>query len=331
MRVGELLGASEVARRDFPPLRPGVSVVVPVYRSGASLPILVDGVCSAFGDLPHEVILVDDGSPEETWAVVRQLAMRRNNVVGMRLGRNAGQHNALLAGVRAARFEVTVTMDDDLQNPPGEIPALLNAMSDDVDVVYGTPDHVSQRRWRRSSSWLTRTLLASAIGAENASRMSSFRAFRTSLRHGFDADLGPAVSLDALLSWATSRFASAPVRHDPRTDGSSHYTFRRLLRFAIDTATGYSAVPLQLATTLGLVTALFGVGVLAWVIGRPLVTRETVPGFPFLASIVTIFAGVQLLTLGVIGEYLARMHFRVMRKPTYVIVERVGPSDARDA
>ena len=284
----------------------------------------MDRVHVALEGLAHEVILVDDGSPIETWAMISELTRSDGRLVGIRLSRNTGQHNALVAGVRKAQFDVTVTIDDDLQNPPEEIPSLLNALVDGVDVVYGSSAQVAQRRWRRNSSVWTRGLMASALGAENAARMSSFRAFRTRLRDGFDADLGPSVSLDALLSWSTSQFTSVTVRHDHRTEGRSHYTFRRLVRFALDTATGYSAVPLQVATTLGVLTALFGVGVLVWVIGALTFSGTSVPGFPFLASIVAIFSGVQLITLGIIGEYLARMHFRVMRKPTYVIAEHIG-------
>ena len=164
--------------------------------------------------------------------------------------------------------------------------------------------------------------MASSLGVDNAARMSSFRLFRTHLRDGFDGDLGPGVSIDALLSWSTSRFASVDVQHSERAEGRSNYTFRKLLRFALDTATGYSAVPLQIAMTLGLITAVFGVGVLFWVIGRQIVQGTDVPGFPFLASMIAIFSGVQLITIGIIGEYLARMHFRVMHKPTYVVAER---------
>lgn len=305
----------------------GVSVVVPVYRSVATLPVLVQRIHAALIDVDHEVLLVDDGSPADTWAMVSSLAATDARVIGLRLGRNAGQHNALVAGVRAARYATTVTLDDDLQNPPEEIPTLLAALVDGVDVVYGSPEVVAQRWWRHTSSRWTRSLMASALGAENAARLSSFRALRTGLRVGFATDLGPAVSLDALLSWSTSRFTSVTVRHEHRAEGRSHYTFRKLMRFALDTATGYSAVPLQIATTLGAVTAVFGVGVLVWVVGRLVVTGSSVPGFPFLASIIAIFSGVQLITLGIIGEYLARMHFRVMRKPTYVIAERVGGAD----
>ena len=305
----------------------GVSVVVPVYQSTKTLPVLVRIVSTVLGEEPHEIILVDDGSPSETWGIVRGLADSADCVIGLRLGRTSGQHSALVAGVRAARFDVVVTMDDDLQNPPEEIPRLLAALDEGVDVVYGSPKRAAQRGWRRVSSFFTRALMESALGAENAHRMSSFRAFRTDLREGFSADLGPAVSLDALLSWSTSRFSAIVVEHHERAEGESSYTFGRLLRFAVDTATGYSAIPLQMAMALGLLTALFGVVVLAWVIGRLLVTGSSTAGFPFLASIIAIFSGVQLVTLGIIGEYLARMHFRVMRRPTYVIADRAGLRD----
>lgn len=301
-------------------------MVVPVFRSTSTRGSLVQRIDCALSDRSYEILLVDDGSPSETWEIVGDLAVANRNVSGIRLGRNSGQHSALLAGVRAARFGVTVTIDDDLQNPPEELPLLVEALVDEFDVVYGTPAEVEQPRWRRSSSLWTRGLMSTALGAENASKMTSFRAFRTRLRDGFEGDLGPAVSLDALLSWSTSRFGSVTVRHDPRSEGRSNYTFRKLLRFALDTATGYSAVPLQLALALGLLTAVFGVGVLVWVVGRLIITGISIPGFPFLASVIAIFSGVQLLTLGIIGEYLERMHFRVMRKPTYVVAEQVGGS-----
>ena len=302
----------------------GVSVVVPVYRSTDTLPVLVDRLDAALTGVPHEIVLVDDGSPSATWAVVRGLAASHSHVVGVRLGRNAGQHSALLAGVRAARYELTATLDDDLQNPPEELPGLLAALTDEVDVVYGRPRAVAQRRWRRGGSNGLRTVMSGVLGVEHAALLSSYRVFRTALRDGFAADLGPGVSLDALLSWSTSRFIAHDVAHHDRAVGRSNYTFRRLLRFAIDIATGYSALPLQVATTVGIATSLFGLVLLVWVLGRLALSGGSPPGFPFLASMIAIFSGVQLMTLGIIGEYLARMHFRVMRRPSYVVAERVG-------
>ena len=306
--------------------RTGVSVVVPVFRSTDSLEALVERVDRVLGQRgPYEVILVDDGSPQETWEVVAGLASASPCVRGVRLGRNFGQHSALVAGIRQARYPVTVTIDDDLQNPPEEIPRLLDTLHEqDLDVVYGVPDRMVQSLPRRIAGRITRKSLASGLGQDSALDFSSFRAFRTRVRDAFANDLGTNVSLDALLTWGTGRFGSIRVRHDARERGSSNYTYRRLLRFAIDTTTGYSTAPLQFASVLGLATAFLGFLALVWVVVYPLVVGRTVEGFPFLASTIAIFSGVQLLTLGIIGEYLSRMHFRVMRKPTYVISEVTG-------
>lgn len=303
-----------------------VSVVVPVYRSTDSLIALVDRLDEAFSHLgDYEVILVDDGSPAETWAVITELAARSNRVRGFRLGRNFGQHSALVAGVRQARFPIVVTLDDDLQNPPEEIPRLIAALEErDLDVVYGVPERMEQSLPRRLAGRITRKSLGSGLGQESALEFSSFRAFRTRIREAFASDVGTNVSLDALLTWGASRFGSVAVRHDPRAMGTSNYTYRRLLRFAVDTTTGYSTAPLQFASILGLATAFLGFLSLLWVVIYPLVVGRTVQGFPFLASTIAIFSGVQLLTLGIIGEYLSRMHFRVMRKPTYVISQVAG-------
>jgi len=228
----------------------------------------------------------------------------------------------LLAGVRQAKNPVIVTLDDDLQNPPEEVPHLLEALSDDVDVVYGLPKQAKQSAWRRFSSVSSKWLMRYALGFLRATEISAFRAFRTKLRDSFDRDLGPGVSLDAVLNWATTRFGSVEVRHDSRAEGQSNYNFRKLFRFMLDTATGYSTVPLRFATSLGLSTVALSLGVLIWVLGRPLITGESVPGFPFLAATIAIFSGVQLIVLGVLGQYIGRMHFRVMNKPTYTIADR---------
>lgn len=310
---------------------PGVSVVVPVFRSEETLEELVSRLDATLAPLgPYEVILVDDGSPDTTWEVVRRLSSQNSRVSGIRLGRNFGQHNALVAGIRAASLPITVTMDDDLQNPPEELPTLVRTLlRDNLDVVYGVPQSVEQSLPRKLAGRITRLALRGGLGVESAPDVSSFRAFRTRIRDAFASDIGTNVSLDALLTWGGNRFGSVRVRHDPRNVGTSNYTFGKLLRFAVDTTTGYSTLPLQVASILGLATAAFGLGVLVFVTARPIITGESVPGFPFLAATIAIFSGAQLLTLGVIGEYLARMHFRIMHKPTYVISE--ATSDGTDA
>jgi undecaprenyl-phosphate 4-deoxy-4-formamido-L-arabinose transferase len=162
------------------------------------------------------------------------------------------------------------------------------------------------------------------MGTEAARNASAFRAFRTRVRNGFADYRGPSVAIDVLLTWGTSRFAAVPVRHEPRQVGSSNYSLRKLLTLAITLVTGFSTLPLQLASWVGFGFTLFGLGVLAYVVGRYLIEGGSVPGFPFLASIMAIFSGGQMFALGIIGEYLARMHFRMMDRPAYVIRQARG-------
>ena len=307
-------------------LSQGLSVVVPVYRSERTLRTLVDRVSASLAKQDFEIILVDDASGDGTWREITTLAKANTRVKGLRLGRNSGQHSALLAGVRVARFATVVTLDDDLQNPPEEISKLLAALSVDVDVVYGVSTSIKQNFYRRLGSKVARKFFASMLGFGSAISMSSFRVFRTELRSGFDSSLGPNIALDALLTWSTSRFAVAEVAHDERAEGTSHYTFRKLVRFMIDMATGYSTLPLRMATAIGFTTIVFGLLLFVFVAGRPLIYGDAVPGFPMLASSITIFSGVQILLLGVLGEYIGRMHFRVMNKPTYMIAETTTQS-----
>jgi len=164
-------------------------------------------------------------------------------------------------------------------------------------------------------------VLQSVMGAEAARSASSFRLFRTRLRESFSEFRGPFVSIDVLMTWGTSRFTNLLVKHHPREHGSSNYNFRKLLLHAIDLATGFSALPLRLASFLGFAFTLFGLGVFVWVVGRYFVVGTSIPGFPFLASIIAIFSGAQLFALGIFGEYLARIHFRTMDRPSYSVKE----------
>ena len=308
-----------------------ISVLVPVYRSSISLPQVVARTQTALADVVHEIILVEDASGDATWETVQALVSQNPNVRGLRLGRNAGQHSALLAGVRAARFTVVVTLDDDLQNPPEEIPRLVEALDQlQADVVYGVPVDAAHAGWRRGSGWLVRRSMKSVLGVSEVVNMSSFRAFRTELRDSFAVNLGPGVSLDALLAWGSSRFASVEVRHDARRYGQSTYSLGKLFRFALDTLTGYTTVPLRITTALGFATAAAGLLVMFVFVLIPFAKGISVQGFPFLASIIILFSGIQLVTLGVMGEYLGRMHFRIMNRPEYVVAEEVGPTQNDD-
>ena len=270
------------------------------------------------------MILVNDGSRDRSWAVVQQLARARPWVRGIDLMRNYGQHNALLCGVRHARGDMVVTLDDDLQNPPEEIPKLLARLAEGFDVVYGTPDRETHGLWRNLASRLTKRILEGAMGVDIGRNVSAFRVFRRSLRTAFVDYRSPFVSLDVLLTWASTRFAAVTVRHESRRVGASNYTLARLVLHALNMMTGFSTWPLRLASLAGFGFTLLGVLVFLFVAGRYLIQGGVVPGFPFLASIIAIFGGAQLFALGVIGEYLGRLHYRMMERPTYAIRDQTS-------
>ncbi len=242
--------------------------------------------------------------------------------------RNYGQHNALLCGIRASQYDVIVTVDDDLQHPPEEIPKLLAKLAQGFDVVYGTPEREEHGFLRDLASLTTKMALQNVMGASIARQVSAFRAFRAEVAGAFSHYEGSFVSIDVLLTWGTNRFAAVPVVHEPRKQGASGYTFRKLITHAMNMMTGFTTLPLQIASLVGFVFTFFGFCVLAYVLVRYFTHGDPVPGFPFLASIVAVFSGAQLFALGIIGEYLARMHLRSLQKPPYVVRSGVASENA---
>ena len=310
-----------------------ISVVVPVFRSAQMLRELHRRLVAALGSLGRtfEIVLVEDSGGDGSWGVIAELAKEDSRVRGLRLARNFGQHNALLCGIRAARGALIVTIDDDLQNPPEEIHRLIERLDQGFDVVYGTPVKETHGFMRDQASRITKLALQGAMGAESASKVSAFRVFRTRLRDAFGAYRSPTVNIDVLLTWGTTRFAAVDVRQDERMVGGSGYTFVKLVNHAINMMTGFSTLPLQVASVLGLAFGAVGLLILMYVVGRYMIQGGSVPGFTFLASIVAIFSGVQLFALGIFGEYLARMHFRSMERPPYALLEQTHVPQAQVA
>jgi undecaprenyl-phosphate 4-deoxy-4-formamido-L-arabinose transferase len=304
------------------------SVVIPVFNGANTLPDLVERLTQVLPNLcdEYEIILINDGSHDQSWETIVQSIDQHPSIVGINLMRNYGQHNALLCGITAAQNDIIITMDDDLQHPPEQIPLLVAKLAEGYDVVYGTPIQRQHGLWRNAASWLMKLLLQRAMGAQTAESISAFRAFRAQVRQAFMNYRSPYVNIDVLLTWGTTRFTAIPTHHAPRELSTSNYTFSKLLVHTINMITGFSIWPLQMASIIGLLSTLFGLVVLAYVIGRYLLQGSSVPGFPFLASVITIFSGTQLFILGVLGEYLARMHFRMMDRPIYTVREtRVNP------
>lgn len=299
------------------------SVVIPVYNSEHTLVTLVarlEPVLHSHFEA-YELLLVNDGSHDASWQVIKSIAETKDWVTGIQLMRNFGQHNAILCGIRHAQYDIIITLDDDLQNPPEEIPKLVGKLKEGYDVVYGTPQAQKHGLLRNLASSITKLALKGTMGIEIATKVSAFRAFRAPLMKAFADYRGSFVAIDVLLTWGARRFTFIYVEHEQRQQGSSNYTFMKLLRHALNMITGFSVLPLQLASVTGFGFVIFGIIVLIYVIGRFIIEGGSVQGFPFLASIIAIFAGVQLFALGIMGEYMARMYMRLMDIPTYVVDE----------
>jgi len=295
-----------------------VSVVVPVFNGARSIPELAARLTRTLSDeqrvAEFEVILVDDCSRDESWSVIQELSGEYPSVRGLGMSRNYGQHNALLAGIRVAENDLIITIDDDLEHPPEAIPQMLDALADDIDLVYATPEIENHSASRNIASRLVKRSMSIALGPDIAHRASAYR-----LRDGFSTCSDPFLALDVLLSWTTTRVAFVEVEMAQRRYGSSNYTFKSLVRHALNMATGYSTLPLRLVTWIGFGAAIVGLLALVYVLVNAVVRGRQVAGFAFLASSVAIFGGAQLLALGLIGEYLGRMHFRSMDRPVYTI------------
>jgi len=303
-------------------MQTNLSVVVPTYKSPMTLESLVQRVVK----LPSwtkdsEILIVDDGNLDHTWEVIRAVAAQHRGVRGFRLQQNVGQHAALLCGIRAARNEVIITLDDDLQNPPEEITKLLQALTDDIDIVIGQPKKASHSSFRRLTSNWSKRLLARSLGYKQATVISPFRIFRARLRESFGSQLGPNVSIDALLALASNRYKLIEVEHHPRGDGESSYSIGKLFKFFVTSATSASVVPLQIATKVGYLGLVTSLVLLIFTVVRRLIFGDVVTGFPFLASLIAATSGVQLLLLGVLGQYIGHMHYRVIGMPSYVVLE----------
>jgi glycosyltransferase involved in cell wall biosynthesis len=309
-----------------------LSVVIPVYNSQGSLQKVAEQLIGYFrsSGIQGEIILVNDGSRDASWERILASSAIHPEIRGVNLMRNYGQHNALLCGIRLARFDTIATMDDDLQHPVTELPKLLARLEEGYDVVYGSPKQEQHGFLRDAASRITKIALQGAMGADTARHVSAFRVFRTRTRDAFANYEGSFVSIDVLLTWGAARFTAMEVEHFPRTIGTSNYTVGKLMLHALNMITGFSVRPLQIASLVGFAFTIFGGFVLIYVLGRYVLEGDAVAGFPFLASIIAIFSGAQMFALGIIGEYLARIHFRSMQRPPYAVSESTVQPETRD-
>jgi undecaprenyl-phosphate 4-deoxy-4-formamido-L-arabinose transferase len=302
---------------------PALSFVIPMYNSAATIAAVVreiEGLAIPGG---HEIILVNDGSPDNTSQVTRELVRSaRVPITVVEHARNFGEHNAVLTGWRHARGEHIVNLDDDGQNPPAEAVRLWeHAKSSDLDVVFGHYEVKRHAAWRNAGSWLTNRMTDIALDKPPGFYLSSFRCVSAFVAKEVAEYSGPYPYIDGLLLQVTQRIGSITVRHEERQDGKSGYTLRRLARLWLSAWLNFSLLPLRTATILGLITATLGIvafGVVVW-----LWTTNRGPGYGWgwVMATVLVFSGTQLVLLGLMGEYLGRMFLTVNQRPQSVVRE----------
>ena len=308
------------------PQPPSLSLVIPVYGSEPVLPELVRRLQAMFdqqgrpsGD--YELILVCDCSPDRSWAVIRSLAQQYPWVRGILLRMNAGQHNALMAGFSKARGRVIVTMDDDLQHAPEDIPLLLAELAQGRDMVYARFKSRKHAGWKVAGSRLNDLVAGYLMNKPKGLYLSPFRAMTADIRDDILRYQGPYVYVDGLILSVTRNIGTVDVDHHERYAGDSGYSLRKSISLWLKMATNFSIVPLRITSFVGLCFA--GVGfVLALVLIIQKLTLDRMPiGWSSLIVTVLIVGGVQLLALGMLGEYLGRVLLILNSRPQYVVGE----------
>lgn len=303
--------------------RPTLSVVIPVFNEQRSLLDLHHRLAQTLKEVgrPYEILFIDDGSRDGSFEVLRALREQDPRVRVVRFNRNYGQHAAIFAGMERARGDVVVTLDADLQDPPEDIPLLLERAAAGVDVVGGWRID-RQHGWpRRVTSWAMNRLTSAVVGVRMRDYGCMLRAYRRPVVDRIVACQEVSSFIPVLAVLFAGSTADVPVGHAPRRDGQSRYSFLRYLRLGFDLLTGFSLVPIQFVSLSGIVVAALGLAFAVFLGLRRLIVGPEMEGVFTLFAILFFFVGLQILALGLIGEYVGRIYQVVRRRPRYVISE----------
>ena len=301
-----------------------LSVVLPVWDEAPVLPDLIPRLTSALKALdgPWEAIFVDDGSRDSSWALLQAAADQDDRIRAVRFSRNFGHQMALSAGLRLATGDAVVTMDSDLQHPPEVIPTLLRKAAEGYDVVYAIRSASDGEGWfKRQSARIFYWLLGKLSALDLPQAGGDFRYMS---RRVVDALLAMPERhrfLRGMTRWVGYEQATVEYDRAPRPAGASKYTLRRMLAFGWDAVVGFSSIPLRVSSTLGFACSFLGLVYLTYVIAVRLFTNEAVAGWTSVVAAVLILGGVQLLCLGIIGQYLGRMYDEVKQRPLFLIAD----------
>ena len=298
-----------------------LSIVVPVYNSAGTIRLFVEELARL--DVPggHEVVLVNDGSTDDSLNICRDLIKTAKIPVALiEHAKNYGEHNAVMTGLRHARGDYVITMDDDMQNPPSEVQTLLQeAQRSGNDVIYSYFEKKQHAPWRNLGSWFASQTANRVLHKPKDLYLSSFRCISRFIVDEIIRYNGPYPYIDGFIFQSTDKVGSILVEHHKRGDGKSSYTVSRLLRLWLSILINFSVLPLRLATLLGLVASATGfLGILIVVIIY-FAFGTSIPGYYSTLLVILLFAGIQVLILGILGEYLGHTYLTVNQKPQSVV------------
>jgi undecaprenyl-phosphate 4-deoxy-4-formamido-L-arabinose transferase len=296
------------------------SVVIPVFNEEENLKPLYERLTTVLRTLrkSYEIIFVDDGSSDHSFQIVKGLHDKDRRVKIIRFTRNFGQHPAIMAGFNAAVGDVIITLDADLQNPPEEIPKLIQKLDDGYEVVFGVLQERKHSFFRRIGSRFAKAALAIALPGETTN-LSGFRALRSDTIGQLKSLNEKSKFLDGLLCWMGYKVGTVPVEHDQRHSGKTKYSPFKLVGLWLDMVVALTELPLKIATFGGMFLGVVGFVLALFYFVRYLVYGFNVPGFATIVILITFFSGVQLFALGILGEYVGRMNREVKNKPEYII------------
>jgi undecaprenyl-phosphate 4-deoxy-4-formamido-L-arabinose transferase len=303
-----------------------VSIILPVYGSENTLNELtsqINTVMSA-NKYSHEIICVCDQSPDKSWKVIKGLTKKYKNLKGILLRVNAGQHNALMAGLSESKGRYVITMDDDLQHAPSDIIQMINELQKGYDVVYANFEKRNHSLWKVFGSRLNNLFASYLLKKPIQLYLSPFRAINSSIIQDLLRYRGPYVYLDGLILMITNKISSVTVKHHPRFADKSNYGFRKSFSLWLKMATNFSLAPLRLTSFAGFLISLLGFTLAIYFIYKKLTIGILVSGWTSLIVTILIIGGLQMLAIGMIGEYLGRVLLTLNNKPQFIIEEKIG-------
>jgi undecaprenyl-phosphate 4-deoxy-4-formamido-L-arabinose transferase len=300
-----------------------VSIVIPVYNGARSIGPLVDRLVDILGTNALQIVLVNDGSPDNSDEVCRSLYARfPETVTYVKLAKNFGEHNAVMAGLQHARGDYVVIMDDDFQNPPEEVIRLIeHAYAYNYDVVYTYFARKRHHWFRNLASRLNHHVANWMLDKPRDLYLSSFKCLSRFTVNEILKYPGPFPYIDGLALRCTRNIGKLEVRHEPRREGQSNYTFRKLVRLWLSMFVNFSVMPLRMSTLMGLAFSAVGLGLGVWTFVEKMVSPNVPVGWSSVIVALVLFSGVQLVMLGLMGEYLGRLFLSSNQTPQYVVRE----------